>query len=101
MTTTKTKRSPHARKLFTRIGADGYGPKKVNPIYEVRGADGCVYDVKRHHWTLPTNSWGWRAKARGVLVTSLTPVIYEDTLGDIAYKLKIIPDGEEWHDMVR
>jgi len=85
---------PHARRLFTRAGTHPYGPGKANQVYTVTVKE-IVYDVTRHRWTLPTLAWGWRAVAR----TGNPPArVYADTLGDMAYKLGIVPDS--WLEMV-
>jgi hypothetical protein len=71
---------------FVEVGRDTYGPKKENPIYWC-----SEFRVSRHHWTLPSNRWGWKASLG-------TRTVYGDTLDDIADKISLTLNGDEPSD---
>lgn len=65
------------RELVKVTGRSAYGPHKVNPEYAVTDKNGVCWRLRRHHWSIPTASWAWKAEAAG------QKTIYEDTLEDM------------------
>ena len=73
-----------ARRFYTRIGEDSYGPKATNPVYTIIDpATGIVWKVTRKHWILPGNSWGYEAKPLpGAPLTPVASKYYDTRYGD-------------------
>lgn len=77
--------------LLAKVGQDSYGPKKSNPIYRVKDKKGDTWTVKRHQWSHPTTSWGWKAQRE---VAGMVESKYSDTIPELLSGL-----GYTWAEM--
>lgn len=63
---------------FERIAQNGWGPRRLNPMWMFTAADGLPWVVQRHQWVHPTTRWAWRVQC-----DSLVRTYYVDTLDEI------------------